>query len=112
MQPFLDSTDVVNDELELRERAERDGYLFIRGLVPTDVLENLRRQCLEIARDAGWVKKDSPLADAIADIDSFCVEPQPEYMGVYYHMYKLQEFQALQHHPNLIGVMEGYWVSQ
>ena len=40
MQPFLDSTDVVNDEFELRERAERDGYLFIRGLLPTDVLED------------------------------------------------------------------------
>ena len=106
MQPFLDSTDVVNDELEIRKRAQRDGYLFIRGLIPTDVLENLRMQCLEIARDAGWVKKDSPLKDAIADLDGFCVEPQPDYMGVYLHMYKLQEFQALQHHPNLIGVME------
>ena len=58
MQPFLDSSDVVNDEIKLRERAERDGYLFIRGLLPTDVLESLRMQCLEIARDAGWVKKD------------------------------------------------------
>ena len=106
MQPFLDSTDVVNDERELRERAERDGYLFIRGLIPTDVLENLRMQCLEIARDAGWVKTDSPLEDAIADLEGFCVEPQPEYMGVYFRMYKLQEFQALQHHPNLIGVIE------
>lgn len=107
MQPFLDSTDVVNDEIELRERAQRDGYLFIRGLLPTEVLESLRLQCLEIASDAGWVKKDTPLADAIADLDSFCVEPQPEYMGVYFHMYKLPEFQALQHHPNLIGVIEG-----
>ena len=93
-------------KLNCGERAERDGYLFIRGLLPTDVLENLRMQCLEIARDAGWVKKDKPLEDAIADLDSFCVEPQPEYMGVYLYMYKLQEFQALQHHPNLIGVME------
>ena len=107
MQPFLDSTDVVNDGLELRKRAQRDGYLFISGLLPTDVLENLRMQCLEVARDAGWVKKDTPLEDAIADLDGFCVEPQPEYMGVYFHMYKLQEFQALQHHPNLIRVMEG-----
>ena len=106
MQPFLDSTNVVNDELEIRKRAQRDGYLFIRGLLPTDVLENLRMQCLEIARDAGWVKKDSLLADAIADLDGFCVEPQPDYMGVYLHMYKLQEFQALQHHPNVMGVME------
>ena len=106
MQPFLDSTDVVNDALELRERAERDGYLFIRGLIPIEVLENLRLQFLEIARDAGWVKTDAPLEDAIADLNSFCVEPEPKYMGVYHHMYKLPEFHALQHHPNIVGVIE------
>ena len=46
------------------------------------------------------------MEDAIADLNGFCVEPQPEYMGIYLHMYKLQEFQALQHHPNLIAVMK------
>ncbi len=106
MQPFLDSTDVVNDALELRERAERDGYLFIRGLIPMEVLESLRTQFLEIARNAGWVKKDTPLEDAIADLNGFCVEPEPKYMGVYHQMYKLPEFHALQHHPNIVGVIE------
>lgn len=106
MQPFLDSTDVVNDALELRERAERDGYLFIRGLIPTEVLESLRIQFLEIAQEAGWVKKNAPLEDAIADLNGFCVEPEPKYMGVYHQMYKLAEFHALQHHPNIVGVIE------
>lgn len=106
MQPFLDSTDVVDDALELRERAERDGYLFIRELIPTEVLESLRIQFLEIAQDAGWVQKDTPLEDAIADLNGFCVEPEPKYMGVYHHMYKLPEFHALQHHPNIVGVIE------
>ncbi len=106
MQPFLDSTDVVNNEFELQKRAQRDGYLFIRGLLPADVLESLRMQCLEIARKAGWVKTDTPLQDAIADLNGFCVEPE-SYMQVYNHMYKLQEFHALQHHPNLIGLIEG-----
>ncbi len=107
MQPFLDSTDVVNDELELRSRAQRDGYLFIRGLLSPDVLESLRLQFLKIACDAGWVRRDAPLEDAVANLDGFCVEPEPEYMGVYRHMYELQEFHALQHHPSLIGVIEG-----
>ena len=106
MQPFLDSTDVVNDALELRERAERDGYLFIRGLIPIEVLESLRIQFLEIARNAGWVKKDAPLEDAIADLNGFCVEPEPKYMDVYHHMYRLPEFHTLQHHPNIVGVIE------
>lgn len=106
MKLFLDSTAVVNNGPELRERMERDGYLFIRGLLPIDKLESLRLQLLEIARDAGWVKKDAPLEQAIADLNGFCVEPEPKYSEVYLKMYKLRDFQAIYHHPELIAFFE------
>ena len=106
MQPFLDSTDIIDNASELQKRMQKDGYLFIRSLLPDDMLESLRMQLLEIARQAGWVKADTSLEDAIADLNGFCVEPEPKYMQVYYHMYKLQEFHALQHHPNLIAIFE------
>ena len=32
--PFLDSTAVADDGPELRRRMQRDGYLFVRGLLP------------------------------------------------------------------------------
>jgi hypothetical protein len=106
MQPFLDSTDVLDSGPELLRRMERDGYLFIRGLLPTDTLESLRMQFLEIAREGGWVKTDAPLGDAVADLNGFCVEPEPKYMDIYHVMYKLPDLHALQHHPNLIGLLE------
>ena len=53
MYPFLDSSDVIDNGAELAARMERDGYLFVRGLMPADVLENLRLQILEIAQEAG-----------------------------------------------------------
>ena len=106
MKPFLDSTDVVDERSELLRRIQRDGYLFIRGLLPNDELERLRMQLLEIALEAGWVKADTRLEDAIADLSGFCLEPEPNYMSVYHKMYKLQSFHALQHHPNLIGLFE------
>ena len=106
MNPFLDSTDVVNDGAELQRRMDRDGYLFIRGLLPADVLERLRMQILEIVREAGWIQADTPLEDAVADLNGFCVEPQPEYMDVYARMYALPDFHALQQHPNLIELFE------
>ena len=34
MQPFLDSTDVLDDGAALASRLQRDGYLFLRGLLP------------------------------------------------------------------------------
>ena len=106
MRPFLDSTDLVNDGPELRRRMQRDGYLFLRGLMPKDVLEDLRLEWLSTIRDAGWVSGDHPLEDAVADLSGFCVEPEPKYMEVYFRIYRQQQFHALQHHPNLIGLFE------
>ena len=106
MQPFLDSTDAVNDGVELSRRMERDGYLFISELLSPAVVETLRMQILEIARDAGWVQRGTPLADAVADLSGFCVEPEPVYMQKYHDMYRLPEFHAIQHHPNLVGLFE------
>ena len=106
MRPFLDSTDAVGDGAELLTRMERDGCLFIRDLMPADVLEDLRIQFLEIASAAGWVKQSVPLESAIADLRGFCVEPTPEYMDVYARMYALPDFHAIQHHPILIDLFE------
>ena len=75
MKPFLDSTEHIEDGAELSLRMKRDGYLFIRDLLPADVLEELRLRFLEVARDSGWVKENTPLADAMANLESFCVEP-------------------------------------
>jgi hypothetical protein len=106
MKPFLDSTDVVGDGSELDKRMQRDGYLFVRGLLPADLLENLRLQLLELARQGGWVKGGTPLEDGIADLDGFCLEPEPKYNEVYHRMYKQPDFHAMQQHPNLIDLLE------
>ncbi len=106
MQPFLDSTAVLEDGNELQKRMERDGYLFVRALLPADILESLRLKVLEIGSEVGWVRADTPLGEAVADLNSFCVEPEPQYMHVYNRMYCLREFHAIQHHPNLVGLFE------
>ena len=42
-------------------------------------------------------KKDTPLTQASADQDGFCVEPTPEYVSAYRHMYALPESHTLKH---------------
>ena len=37
MQPFVDSTDLIMDGAALAQRMDRDGYLFIRDLLPMDL---------------------------------------------------------------------------
>lgn len=102
MNTFLDSTDILDNGDQLRQRMGRDGYLFIRGLLPPEPLEALRLQFLAIGCQSGWVKEGTVLADAIAEQDGFCVEPEPRYMDIYHRMYCIPEFHYLQHHPRLL----------
>ena len=109
MKPFFDSTDAIHDGPELYKRVQRDGYLFIRSLLPRQPLEDLKVKWLQIARDAGWINKERPLEEGIADMNGFCLEPQDAYMDVLHEVYKLKEFHALQHHPHLVGLFESMW---
>ena len=106
MDPFLDSTDCVDDGPELGRRMDRDGYLFIRDLLPTEPLAVVRQKFLELAHGDGWIRSDAPLAEAVADPSGFCVEPEPKYNLVYHRMYQVPEFHALQHHPRLLQLLE------
>lgn len=109
MEPFLDSTDAVGDGPELARRMDRDGYLFVRGLLPADRLQALRLAFLEIARDAGWIDRSRPLADGVADLAGFCVEPEPGYMDGIRKMHALESYHALQHAPELTGLLQRLW---
>lgn len=107
MKPFLDSSGVIGDGPELARRMKRDGYLFVRGLLPAEPVESLRRQFLEIAAANGWVDtKSAPMEEGVADLTGFCVEPEPKYMEVYEQVYRLQDLHALPHHPRLMGLLE------
>ena len=106
MNPFTDSTDIVDDGGQLHYRMEQDGYLFVRGLLPKDKLEGLHLAFLRVASDAGWVDPTRPLEDGIARLEGFCIEPEAAYMDVYATMYGLQDFHALQHHPNILSLLE------
>src|SRR5690348_2615849 len=80
MRAFIDSSDIMHDGAALAERMRHDGYLFLRGLMPRDAIASVQRQIGEIARDAGWLRRDAPVEDAVADTDGFCVDPDPTYL--------------------------------
>ena len=106
MQPFLDSKDVIENSAELDRRLQRDGYLFVSSLLPSQLLEELRLRNLAVVQDAGWVKEGTPLEEAVAELAGFCVEPEPTYMKQYHEMYCLPEFHALQHRPELVDLLK------
>ena len=104
MHPFTDSADAVDDGSELKRRLDLDGYLFVRGLLSANVVENVR---LQVAQKAGWATEND--THAKANLDAFCAEPNPDYMNVYAGIYALPDFHAIQHHPALVGLFDRMW---
>ena len=61
MQPFTNSSHLIPDGAALAARMQRDGYLFLPGLLPRDDVTAVQRQVGEIARDAGSLRRDQPV---------------------------------------------------
>jgi hypothetical protein len=106
VRPFLDSTELLMDGAALMSRMERDGYLFIRGLLPRDEVLALRRQFLELADRAGWIRRDQPLETGLADLSKACKDPEPGYIEYFRPMWKLEALHRMKHHRNIVGLFE------
>jgi hypothetical protein len=106
MLPLRISTDLVGDALAARQRMVEEGYLYIPGLLPRDAIAPVQRQAASIACEAGWLCANQPLEATIADPSQFCLDPDTRFLSVLDRINRLYDFQALGHHPNLIGFFE------
>jgi hypothetical protein len=53
---LVDSRDLFGDEEALRAVLRRDGYIFMRGLLYPDWVEDVGRHALSSLQDAGWTE--------------------------------------------------------
>lgn len=56
----------IGNPKRLREFAARDGFLFIRGLVPQNLVVALRARVLNYASRVGWLDRDAGVEEARA----------------------------------------------
>ena len=103
---FTDSTAIATEGAALRDRFATDGYLFVKKLVPIDVLDALRLRCLDVIAEAGWLKAGTPVDAAITDPAAACADPDERSVAVLARLYRLEALHALKHHPALIGFFE------
>jgi len=90
--PFIES-DANADAAELRGRMEEKGYLFFRGLIPEEPILKLRREILELCREAGWLDEGHDLMEAVlAPHVKPLAEGMPEYTAVYRKVLQLPGF--------------------
>lgn len=109
---FIDSTELLADPDALRSRASQLGYLFFRGLLPTEDVLSLRRDLLEVIGRHGWLDPRAALMDGIANRAAFDSLPADEadFCGTgitasaYRDIQHLQSFHQLAHHPALLVV--------
>src|SRR5262245_13128809 len=106
MHPLENSAALLPDGPALAARMARDGYLYLPGLLPVDAVTRVQQDVAAIARDAGWLQSDAPLADAVADPRGFSVDPEPQYLVVLRRINRLERYHALKHHPALLGLFE------
>ena len=104
---FLDSTDLIGNGPALAGRLRRDGYLFLRGLLPRDTVLEVRRRLLEKAAAGGWLDPDRPIEDGIANPAASCKDPEERYMTVFRGIWADEALHRLRTHPAVLALFDG-----
>ena len=104
MREFLDSTELMDDGQALAERLERDGYLFLRGLLPRGAVMDVRRRLLAKAAAGGWLHPDHPVDDAVADPAAACKDPEEPYMRVFRGIWADEALHRLRTRPEVLAL--------
>lgn len=96
---FVDSTPIMNDGAELAARAARDGYLFVRGLLPKDAVLDVRERLLGLAAKGGWVE---PGPRGVACRGAECKDPEPGYMQTFRTLWVDEALHRLRTQPQVL----------
>jgi hypothetical protein len=104
---FLDSTGLLADGRALRTRLDRDGYVFIRGLLPARTILAVRDRLLAKAAAGGWLDPGNPVEAGIANPVAACKDPEDRYMRVFRGLWMDEELHRLRIHPVVIDLFTG-----
>jgi hypothetical protein len=109
---FIDSADLLSVPEALRARAAEEGYLYLKGLLPKDLILELRHEFLMVCSKYGWVDPSSDLMEGIGNAEAirslFDEGKAKRGVGIsleaYADIQRLELFHSLPHHPNLISL--------
>ena len=65
--PFQDSTEFLFDGDKLRDQLSREGYIFIRNVIPRDEVLEVRSRLLAIASEYQWLDSAYPEAEGVVN---------------------------------------------
>ena len=97
IKELINSSDIINDPLELQNRLSQEGYLFFKQLQDRNKLLELRKEIMTIIKNIGWLSQSTDPLNGIADISAQCTEGDNEYTDGYKEIYKLESFHRSAH---------------
>ena len=106
MGEFIDSTSLSGDGAALRARMHRDGYLFIKALLPAAAVQSVRRRLLAKASAGGWLDPSTPPEYGIANPAAACKDPEPRYMQVFRALWADEELHRLRTDPRVLSFFD------
>jgi ectoine hydroxylase-related dioxygenase (phytanoyl-CoA dioxygenase family) len=116
---FIDSSELLDDPIELRARAMREGYLFFRGLLPKADVLHVRADELAVIEQHGWRQPKQDALGGLIDVDALNQVPESAMrtdIGVsseaYCDVQKLASMHRLPHHPRLVALYRTLFESE
>lgn len=106
MHELTDRSPLLDDARSLRRHLAEDGYLFVRGLLPDEVVGGVRAGVFDALGGAGWLAPEATVA-APVPTPAAVREGAPGYLDAYAGIQRLQAFHELAHHERLTGLLAG-----
>ena len=110
VRQFQDAVPLLGIPELLRERASRDGFLFMKGLLNKDKIAQLRKEMLAIIKSHGLLDSSHELSEGFADVNAVNrLTLDRDDVGttaeIYLAVQRLKRFQAMLHDPALLAAM-------
>ena len=118
---FIDSSALLDagDFVALRQRADEEGYLFFKGLLPLAAVQQVRTDMLGVVERYGWRQPEQDEAGGLINLAALNQVPNEEMrkdIGVshaaYHDVQKLESFHRLPHHPALLALYRGLFAQE
>lgn len=100
------SNDLLNDPLALKARFAERGYLYLKGLLPRDMLVALQAEIFNICQKHAWLDTSASSFDNAISHAEPTVEGEDAYLRAYDDVQRSESFHSLPHAPQLMKVMQ------
>jgi hypothetical protein len=88
----------------LLKSLQEEGYVYVPGYIPPNLLTPLRDEFMRIAHEGQWLQPGTPTDHAIANPRAACGPPEPAFMDVHGRMFKSERLHRFPHDPLFTGL--------